>query len=369
MKKIYTTAIMLFGMLGSVNAGVGDTTIVQANNLSELSWFGNYDAPAAFPDGSVSYRKVIMEFTLGKYACPGYDPSNPGEGPNQTGWCADWDYDVHLIACSPAGDTVELGRMITPYANSNFPRTPAAWNHAYVFDVTDYYPLLKNDMTMRIFYSGYSGGFTGSVKFYFIEGTPARNVVGLTSLWQGGYNYGHSSGPIDNEVTAKTLTMPGSAQSAAMKVIITGHGGDNAQNCAEFCKKWYQFKVNGNMVEQKDIWRDNCGSNFLYPQSGTWIHDRGNWCPGDLVHENIHNVPSTVTAGSTFTADLDFQSYTSAENEASYKIAATMFYYGAFNHTTDAGLEEIISPNNLETYYRSNPVCGEPVVKVKKLWQ
>jgi hypothetical protein len=365
MKKIYFMMLALLGTCAAGYANPGDTTIVQAHNLTQLSWYDNYDTAVTFPDGSVTYRKVIMEFTLGKYACPGYNPNNPGEGAGQTGWCSDWDYDVHLTAMVPGGDTMELARMITPYANSTFPRTPASWSHPYVFDVTDFYPLLKNNVTMRIFYSGYSGGFTGSVKFYFIEGTPARNVVKISNLWQGGYNYGHNTGSIDGMITAKTLTMPANALSAEMKVIITGHGGDNTENCAEFCKKWYQYKVNGNMVEQKDIWRDNCGSNFLYPQSGTWIYDRGNWCPGDLVHENIHKLPSSVTPGSTFTTDLDFQTYSSGNNGASYKVAAGMFFYGAFNHTKDAGLEQIISPNILEEHYRSNPVCGQPVVKIK----
>lgn len=365
MRKIYAGAFLFFSSLGYTYANPGDTTIIQAHNLTQLSWYDNYDTPVTFPDGSKTYSKVILEFTLGKYACPGYDPNNPGEGTNQTGWCADWDYDVHIMACKPGGDTMELARMITPYANSNFPRTPAAWSHPYVFDVTDYYPLLQNDVTMRIFYSGYSGGFTGSVKFYFIEGTPPRNVVGISNLWQGGFAYGNSTDPIEAKIAAKTLTMPATAQSAEMKVIITGHGGDNTSNCAEFCKKWYQFKVNGSLVEQKDIWRDNCASNFLYPQSGTWVYDRGNWCPGDLVHENIHKVPGAVAPGSSFTTDLDFQTYNSGNNGASYKVAAGMFFYGAFNNQTDAGIEAIISPNNDETHYRNNPVCGSPVVNVK----
>lgn len=365
MKKIYAALFCLVGAMTSSYANPGDTTIVQAQNLTQLPNYGNYDTPVTFPNGSVTYRKVIMEFTLGKYACPGYNPNDPGEtSQGHTGWCADWDYDVHLMAMIPGGDTMELARMITPYANSNFPRTPAAWSHPYVFDVTDYYPMLKNDATMRIFFSGYSGGFTGSIKFYFIEGTPPRNVIKIDNLWQGDYRYGDATASIDTKITAKTLSMPSTAQSAEMKVIVTGHGSDNT-GCAEFCKKYYQVKVNGTMSEQKDIWRDDCGSTFLYPQSGTWVYDRGNWCPGDLVHTNIHKIPTTVTPGSSFTADLDFQTYSSTNDQTRYKVAAGMFYYGAFNHTVDAGLEAIISPSLLEANYRSNPVCGQPVVNVK----
>jgi hypothetical protein len=283
-----------------------------------------YDTVAVFPDGTKTYRKILLEFTLGKYACPGYDPSNAGEGAGQTGWCADWDYDVHALVLNTT-DTMELARFITPYANSNFPRTPASWSHPYVFDVTDYYPLLKNNAVSRIKYNGYSGGFTGSIRFIFIEGTPPRDVVKIDPLWQGSYRYGDAAAPIDTKIMAETLTMPANAQSAEMKVIITGHGNGESQ-CAEFCKRWYKVMLNGALVEQKDIWRDNCGSNFLYPQSGTWIYDRGNWCPGDLVHENIHKMPM-IAPGATFTTDMDFQSYTGTDVNTGYKVTAGMFYY------------------------------------------
>lgn len=367
MKKIYSLLLLAFGATTIANAGPGDTTIVTCQQNKQMDWPSAgtpYDTAVVFPNGSVKYRKILLEFTLGKYACPGYDPSNAGEGTGQTGWCGDWDYDVHASVLGPT-DTMELARFITPYANSNFPRTPLTWKHPYVFDVTDYYPLLKNSAIFRIKYSGYSGGFTGSVRFIFIEGTPPRDVVGITPLWQGGFAYGNTSDPIENNIAAKTLTMPSNASSAEMKVIITGHGGDNTANCAEFCKKWYQVMVNGTMTEQKDIWRDDCGSNFLFPQSGTWVYDRGNWCPGDLVHDNIHKMPSTLTPGGTFTADLNFQTYTSGNNAANYKVNAGMFFYGGYNHTVDAGIENIVSPNILEANYRSNPVCGQPVINVK----
>jgi len=365
MKKFYILFLACLSMTAfQASANEGDTTVVVAHDDTELSWYDNYDAATTFPDGSLSYRKILMEFELGKYQCEGYDPSNAGEGPNQTGWCGDWDYDVHVIACTPNGDTLELGELITPYANSNFPRTPWSWKHSYWFDVTDFYSILKNDVTIRIFYSGYSGGFTGTVKFHFIEGTRARDVVGISKLWHGGYAYGDASNPIDDNVTAVTETMPSNAASAAMRLIISGHGGDTPENCSEFCKKWYQFKINGSNIHQQDIWRDNCGNNFLYPQSGTWVYDRANWCPGDQVFPFIEKVPASVTPGQTYTVDMDFQNYTS-NGGASYKLAATMFYYGPFNHSTDASLEAIISPNDNETYYRQNPICGGPVVKIK----
>lgn len=364
MKKLYFLGLIGLSSL-TLNAAEGDTTTYSSHQATHLETYMAYDAPISFPTGNATYRKITMEFELGKYACPNYDPSNPGEGPNQTGWCGDWDYDVHILVCNADGDTMELGRLITPYANSNFPRTPLSWKHSYLFDVTDYYPLLKDNATIRIFYAGWSGGFTGTVNFHFIEGTPPRNVLGIDPLWRGSFSYGNTSNPIDSVIKDISLTTPANTDAAEMKLFITGHGGDNTQNCAEFCKKWYRFKVDGTQLSSTYIWRDDCNSNFLYPQSGTWVYSRGNWCPGDLVHANTHKVPAANLANGTFDVDIDFQNYSSPANQALYKISANMFYYGPANRTVDAGIEEIISPNIEETYYRSNPICGSAQIKVK----
>jgi len=366
MKKIYASALLMLSAFSYAQAAPGDTTVVQAHNDVQLSWYNNYDATASFPNGTTSYQKIVMEFQLGKYNCGGnYNPSNPGEGAGQTGWCADWDYDVHVIAMNSVGDTLEMGELITPYANSTFPMFPWTWKHSYYYDVTDFYPILKDDVTIRVFYSGYSGGFTATVKFHMIEGTPPRNVVGISKLWHGGFAYGNAADPIETKVAMKSELFPATAVSAETKVIITGHGGDNTQNCAEFCKKWYQYKINGNVVKQQDIWRDNCGANPISPQSGTWPINRANWCPGLDVATIIHKVPATVTPGQNFDVDMDFQTYTSGNNSASYKLSAIMFYYGAFNRAIDAGIESVISPTNDDINRKENPICGAPELMVK----
>ncbi len=367
MKKINILLFVFLSLMQyNLTATPGDTTIVVVHNEVQLPWYNTYDQLANFPDGSVSYNKITLEFELGKYNCGGgYNPANAGEISNGgTGWCADWDYDVHVIACTPSGDTLKLGELITPYANTTFPLFPWTWKHSYYFDVTDFYHVLKDDVTIRIFYSGYSGGFTGTTKFHFIEGTRPRDVVSYVSLWDGGFNYGRTAAPIDDEVTAQNLVFPAQAKYAETKVIITGHGGDTLQNCAEFCRKFYNYVINDDTIQTQYIWRDDCASNYMYPQSGTWVHDRANWCPGDKVHTLIHKVPSSVQPNDAFTVDLNFQIYNNS-NEASYKLSGIMFYYDSFNMAVDAGIEEVISPTNEFKHRRSNPICGNPEIVVK----
>lgn len=355
MKKILTILSICFLMSSTSFAAPGDTTWVQAN-LSTLSYYGNYDTSIVFPTSSTTYRKILMIFKLGKYACGG------------TGYCGDWDYTVQNFLIKPSGETFELGRLITPYANAGAPRTPWSWKQNYVFDVTDYASKLRDTAKIRILYSGYSGGFTGDIRFAFIEGTPERNVLELHRLWNGSFNYGDTSRSdsfnINTRFTARNETAPAGTQAVNLKFTVTGHGADGT-GCSEFCSKYYKVLVNGSPVITRNIWRDNCGINDLYPQSGTWIYDRGNWCPGASVNSH-HNMLPGITGGTSFNTSIEFENYIrSGSGTPSYTTDAAIIYYGAINKTLDASLERIISPNIDENSFRSNPTCGNPVILVR----
>lgn len=353
-----TIRCLLFLVLCSstVFAAPGDTTWVQAQNDVQMPNYGDYNQTVTFPDGSVSYRKIIMVFTLGKYQCPAGSQ-----------YCGDWDYTVQNFVTNSNNETFELGRLITPYAGTTWPRTPMTWKERYYFDVTDFYTVLKNSATIRTFYQGYSGGFTANVKFAFIEGTPPRNVTGIQRLWNGAFAYGSTSDPIESHLPEVSVTAPANTQSAEVKYTVTGHGSDNA-GCSEFCSKFYKFLQNNVALEQKTIWRDNCGSNHIYPQSGTWVYNRANWCPGDLILPTTHKL-NNMTAGTTSTVNIDYQTYTSSGSGGGsspvYIMETALVFYGAYNYNLDASIESIISPNDYEGYYRLNPVCGGPVIKVK----
>src|SRR5690349_2777172 len=173
--KIFSLVLSL-SCLGA-NAAPGDTTWVQAQNDVHLDYFNDFDAQVTFPNGSLTYRKIIMVFTLGKYQCPAGSQ-----------YCGDWDYTIQNYLMTLT-DTFELSRLITPYAGDSAPSTPWTWKQRYYFDVTDFYPYLKNNAAIRLSYHNYSGGFTVNIRFAFIEGTPPRNVTGIKKLWEGSFNY------------------------------------------------------------------------------------------------------------------------------------------------------------------------------------
>lgn len=354
MKKLFYLLFFLC-FSAAAKAAPGDTSLVQAHHDIRLEYYGDYDTTVNFPSGNMSFRNIYMEFTLGKYICPAGSQ-----------YCADWDYTVQTFLMTPGGDTIELGRLITPYGKGS--RMPASWKGGYIFEVTDYYPLLKNNATVRVHYSGYSGGFTANVKFFFIEGTPQRNVVGITSLWNGNFNYGHGNTPINTALGNVSLTAPAGTVSAEAKFTVTGHGMD-MQGCAEFCPNTYTMNLNNNNLATQNFWRDNCGLNDLYPQSGTWVYDRGGWCPGDKVLPFSH-VLTGITSNSNYDLSVSFPPHTSTPNngsQASYTIQSAVIYYGDYNKNTDAAITDVIAPNKDEFRFRSNPRCGNPAILVKNM--
>jgi hypothetical protein len=349
MKKYLYLFLITFCLGMAAKAAPGDTTWVQAT-VAQLGGYGAYDSTVAFPAPGKTYRNIYMIFTLGKYVCPG-SPT----------YCGDWDYTVQNYLITRGGQTLELGRLITPYANSGAPRTSDSWLQHYVYDVTDYALVLRDTAKMRIFYSGYSGGFTANVKFAFVEGSPDREVLAIKRLWGGSYGYGGTPG-INVHFPPKLDTAPAFTQSAELKFTVTGHGNDNT-GCSEFCKHNYNVHLNGGVIDSYTIWRSDCGRNELFPQSGTWIYERGNWCPGSLVYSGHHKLPG-VYEGVSSLIGIQFDPYI-GNGGASYTTEGTLFYYGGMKKTLDASLEQIVAPTNDENHFRENPICGTPVVRVK----
>jgi hypothetical protein len=353
MRKYLYLLLLAVSITNISKANPGDTTFVQATN-TQLTHYGNFDTLIAFPSSSlpITYRRIYMTVTIGKYMCPG----NPQ-------YCGDWDYTVDNYLMTKTGDTVELGRLITPYADAAAPRTTWTWTQPYVFDVTDFYPLLKDSATIRLAYSGYSWGFTANTQFAFIEGIPDRNVTGITRLWNGYFGYGGAANTINNNFPVSYDTAPANTKSANIKFIVTGHGSD-ANGCCEFMPHFYKVFEDSNQTDSITAWRTDCGSNELYPQSGTWLYQRSNWCPGALVYSNYHILPNVV-ANTIYNCQILFDSTYTSNGGGGYACDATLIYYDSINKNLDATLEDVIAPTNNENHFRENPLCGLPTIQVK----
>ena len=375
MKAILT--LLFISSFAISQAAPGDTTWVQAHQKTDMTWYGNYSDTAHFPDGSKTYHKILMHYTLG---CA-------------TGGCSPWDYttrvylmkstgimdsnvaSIDTISVSPlqidttwnvfeAKEPFELARVITPYGGN----LANNWTHDFVYDVTDFYPLMKNDVEIRVQYQGYSSGFSAGIKFAFIEGPPARPVIKVENLYQGSGSYLNSTDFENNNLPPKTVSIDTATKGLMLRVNFSGHGFVNSLNCGEFCKKDYYVKVNNQKVVTQAIWRDDCGLNPVWPQAGTWLYDRANWCPGNRSLFRTHELTSSL-AGSSLNIDVDIEPYSytvpPGETPAGYNYAVQLFQYGAIAHQNDVELERILAPSNEDENARINPICGNAIVRIR----
>ncbi|HLP12231.1 MAG TPA: peptide-N-glycosidase F-related protein [Flavobacteriales bacterium] len=251
----------------------------------------------------------------------------------------------------------ELARYITPYGIGLSLGTGWTWT----FDVSDYRTLLHDSVHLE------AGNWQEllDVEFIMIKGVPPRDILGIQNLWNGGFNYGNPTDPIDNYLTPITVNTPAGAVNSRWKSRVTGHGMDTPENCAEFCPKDHYYKVDGVQQFVKNIWRNNCDRNPLYPQGGTWVYDRANWCPGAEVWTYDLELTPYVTPGTSAVLDHDAEAYSHTGGWDYYQIEDQLVHYGAPNFTNDAALVDVLSPSKNQMWARMNPVCSHPVIKIQ----
>lgn len=370
MKQFFTLLFLALQVFAF--AATGDTTIIVAHAGTNLnSPPSNDDNWVVFPS-SGNNRQIIMKFTLGCGT------------PN----CSGWDYTVNTSlgkkngivdtvlvsvdtltndttwAYNERADYIELGRLITPYGtymanNSNGYNN--TWTHPYYYDVTDYANLLRDSVSVRVHYDGWTDAFSAQIEFIMIEGAPTRTVNGVQEIYNTYINYPNSNG-FESVATAKQVAIPQGTTSAKLLLIMTGHGSQG-----EFDPHSFQLSVNGTEVGRSLLWNDKCGFNPIAPQGGTWIFSRANWCPGEKVPVYEYDITPYITAGQNASIDLDFDDFAITQNQsAGYGVSLHLITYTT-QHRNDVMMEEIIAPNSDKPYLHWNPISTQPKVKIKNM--
>lgn len=246
----------------------------------------------------------------------------------------------------------EVGRFITPYGN-NLSLGNDGWT--WVYDVTDFQHLFQGDSVhIR------AGNFQEllDMKVYFVEGTPPRDVLEVKPLYS--KNPGLS---VFDEVIIDTLVdiLP-EAKMFSLKTTVTGHGFGSGNNCGEFCSNIHTVEVNGNEQYSWDILQE-CGENPLYPQGGTWFYDRAGWCPGMPGTQQNFDLTPFINVGvdDAITVDYDIE----WDPDGNYVTEIFLVSYDEPNFQNDASIEEIIAPNNFKLNGRHNPICANPIIRIK----
>ncbi|MBS1657958.1 MAG: T9SS type A sorting domain-containing protein [Bacteroidetes bacterium] len=254
----------------------------------------------------------------------------------------------------------EIGRYITPYG-IGLSLGSDGW--MWTYDVSDYVTLLHDS----VFLTAGNWQELLDLKFIFIEGTPPRDPLSIQNLWNGQYAYGVASDPIENHLTPLAVPIDADAKGVRLKARVTGHGFGGTSDCAEFCARNHYWLVNDQTVDSRLVWRDNCDLNPLYPQGGTWVYDRANWCPGAEVSTYDIELTPYVYAGDTALLDYNVDTYTwnGAGSLPYYDIQTQLISYGPPNFSLDAEVYDVIQPTTNKMYARRNPICSNPLIVIR----
>lgn len=362
MKKVFYPLItFLLCSLGFAAKANQDTTVVVSHQDVTIQTNPNvgytlYPSWTKFPATGTQYRRVMLQL---KFECaPGLK-------------CGEWDYINNIFIGRKGGvngDSLgyEIARYITPYGF--YWSSASNWNHTWYYDVTDFAPLLHDSVQIIYQHTGYEAnadrGWKINVKFICIEGTPVREPISVRKLWSGSFRMGDPTQPVEAHLPAIPDTLDALAKNVRIRLINTGHGNDSAGGCMEFCARYRKILWDNNLVNQKTIWRDDCGSNSVYPQAGTWIYDRGGWCPGSSVYYDDQDILG-LTGGTIHTIDMDMEPYIAYKNFGNIYTTGYLIQYKGIADSVDATLENVMAPTTETEFGRYNPICNQPIVVIR----
>ncbi len=281
---------------------------------------------------------------------------------------AHWDYMDRIKILRTGGINgksldYEIGRMLTPYG-SNFKED---WSFTWKVDVTDFEFFLRDSVEIAYIHSGYESpdlGWDLTINFEIDFGTPVANYISIEEMWIGSFQYGNPDNDIELSLSPKEIIRKAGSSFGRFRIQHTGHGMDQPNGCSEFCSRWRDVTFDGRLVDHRDIWKE-CGDNPLYPQGGTWIFDRGYWCPGDLQKPDIIDIPLTKPK---HILDIDMEAFTANNIDQPKEVITSYFFqFSEPNNLNDVRIEEIISPNNTSNYNRFNPNGFNPSIVIRNV--
>jgi len=355
MKRLLISLLILLTFTGYGQNGSTThvTTHQEVTVTTHPSGIRRFPAWALFPEKKQEIRKILMHVTLG---CPDTLP------------CAHWDYLDHITLLKRGGKNgqslnYELGRMLTPYGSIY----NKGWDFTWTVDVTDFSQLLRDSVEIEYAHSGYEPqtvGWALTLDFEILAGKPVLDPISVLPMWRGSYKYGDPAQPMEKLLAPISFVTDKNSSINRFRIQQTGHGMDKPKGCSEFCSRWREILIDGTTLDKKNLWKE-CGSNPLYPQGGTWIFDRGMWCPGDLQPADCYDFPSRP---GEHTLHLVMEPYQATENiQANESIASYLIQYSGPSSKNDVAIEEILVPNKEKQYNRMNPACFRPRILMRNL--
>lgn len=356
MKRFLVICLLVVSAVLRSSAGNGDTVHVITHNKVLIQTdpsvgHTEYRGWGVFPAPSLSVRKIKLTMS---YACPG--------GLH----CGEWDY-INAVYIRKKGGVngdsmrTEIARFITPYGWS----LSSKWQFSWDLDMTDYALLLRDSVEIEYVHTGYEAkadrGWLVTLDFQFEEGPPAMEAVKIEEAWNGWRAYGDDNNTFNSGVLPINVTVDTAADLVRMRLVQTGHGSD-VNGCCEFMPTFRNVKADNVVVKRDTLWRE-CGNNALYPQAGTWVYARGNWCPGSVIDPLI--VDMEMPSGSSHQVGFEMDPYSVSSASGNFTYGSQLIHYKAPTISNDATMVDIKIPSTKSIYGRMNPDCGNPKIRVK----
>lgn len=246
----------------------------------------------------------------------------------------------------------EIMSFVTPYGlGLNLGMAGKMWQ----FDVTDLGPILNGSKRMH-----FTGGIYQEdldIRFLFIEGTPARDVIDVQQIWRAGSQRNYTDLMNDKYFEPRTVQLNAESSMYKVRAAITGHGQQG-----EFIPRTHYLNIDGGAKEfEWSVWKE-CAENPIYPQGGTWVYDRAGWCPGEATDLQEFEITEYTSPGGT--VELDYGVATGS-GDSRYIINMQLVSYGSPNFELDAELVDIQRPSKRIEFGRVNPVCYHPTVVIR----
>ena len=342
------------GLISSDPINNSDTLTLHPINWETPSpegWNAQYIEYVDFPEHKESWAKIIMIQTL---KC---DSNTKGD----THPCGEWDYIWNTLIEVPTKDSNEIfsiGSFVTPYGKGLYLGGEKGWEWTY--DITDYAPILKGRRKITV---GNNQELL-DLKFLFIKGSPARNVLTVKNMYPYG-NYKYADLAEDIVLKKRSLQLHPEANGYKLKAVISGHGHEGPRNCCEWDSKTHTYYLSNWELFRWNVWKD-CGNNPIYPQGGTWPFDRAGWCPGTKVDEYEFELTPYVKPGELITIDYAIEPYSdNGEKEGNFFMSHQIFSYGKPNFKNDAEIIDILSPTDKQKHSRFNPSLLNPIILIR----
>lgn len=310
----------------------------------------SYTRKIAFPQSNISIRKASL---FVKFSCP------------DSMRCADWDYADQIIVKKRLGAGQErsytIAQMLTPYGGA-FTRD---WSFEWQADISDFILFLRDSAEIIYVHSGYEEnrdrGWKIELNFQFVTGPPIALPLAIHKVYSGSFQYGNTQYPIDSALKSFDFHSKKLSEFAHVFLLQSGHGMDSS-GCGEFCSKFREIWWNGKMISKKEMWKQ-CGANPLFPQAGTWIFDRANWCPGYLNQPDITKCSILRQHVNSF--QVRMEPYQTKDANVHENIFAYVIEYAKPRAKRDISIDEVLVPSEKQIYGRMNPAASRAVVIIR----